>query len=131
MLSKLNKYGTEAPPFSAAISTETLLFVSGQGGVDPNTGEVPADDLENQTLITVQNIQNILAQSGLTLKDVVKVNVYLTNRQYYGPFNRIYSQLFPQPFPARTVVYCDLNFDLLVEIDVIAKLKDAGRWKEE
>lgn len=127
MLNKLNHYGTEEPPFSAAVPTETLLFVSGQGGIDPNIGEVPADDLENQTLLTVQNIQNILAQSGLTLKDVVKVNVYLTNRKFYEPFNRIYSRLFPQPYPARTVVYCDLNFDLLVEIDVIAMLKEAGR----
>lgn len=131
MLNELNHYGTEEPPFSAAVSTETLLFVSGQGGIDPDTGEVAADDLENQTLLTVRNIENILAQSGLTLKDVVKVNVYLTNRKFYEPFNRIYSRLFPQPYPARTVVFCDLNFDLLVEIDAIAMLKEAGRQKEK
>jgi len=110
-------------PFSVATQSETLLFLSGQGGLDPSTGEIAAADLESQTVRTIRNIQDILSRSGLTLKDVLKVNVYLSDRKHYEPFNRIYSELFPRPYPARTLVYCELNFDLLVEIDVIAKLK--------
>lgn len=116
-------YGTEEIPFSPATRSESHLFVSGQGGNDPITGEIPVDDLEGQTVNTLNNIQKILADYGLTLSDVVKVSVYLSDRKYYEPFNRIYSRLFPRPYPARTLVYCELNFDLLVEIDVIAKLK--------
>lgn len=116
-------YGTEEIPFSTATRSESLLFVSGQGGNDPNTGEIPVDDLEGQTLNTLRNIEIILQSHGLTLEDVVKVNVYLSHRKHYESFNRIYSRIFPRPYPARTLVYCELNFDLLVEIDVIAKLR--------
>lgn len=117
------KYGMDEVPFSPATPTDSLLFVSGQGATDPVTGEVTADDLEGQTLMTIRNISKILAQSGLTLEDVVKVNIYLKNRADYELFNRIYARLFPRPYPARTLVYCDLNFDLLVEIDVVAQLR--------
>jgi len=117
------KYGMDELPFAAATQSDSLLFVSGQGGTDPDTGEVISGDLENQTILTIQNIELILAQSGLTLDDVVKVNIYLKNRSDYEAFNRIYSRIFPRPYPARTLVYCDLNFDLLVEIDVIANLR--------
>lgn len=119
-----NKYGTEETPFASATQTDSLLFVSGQGGIDPLSGKVVSDELEAQTIQTLQNIENILSQSDLTLQDVVKVNVFLTNRDHFEPFNRVYSRIFPRPFPARTLVYCELNFDLLVEIDVIAKLKN-------
>ncbi|MDF2652815.1 MAG: tdcF [Paenibacillus sp.] len=120
---KIKNYGLEEVPFSSATQTESLLFVSGQGGTDPHTGEVTADDLESQTILTLQNIENILAKWELTLADVVKVNIFLSNRKHYELFNQIYSRLFPRPYPARTLVYCELNFDLLVEIDVIAKLR--------
>lgn len=120
---KIQKYGLDEVPFSSATPSDSLLFVSGQGGTDPQTGEVAAADLEGQTILTVQNIQNILSEWDLTLADIVKANIYLSNRNDYEAFNQIYSRLFPRPYPARTLVYCDLNFDLLVEIDVVAKLK--------
>jgi 2-iminobutanoate/2-iminopropanoate deaminase len=120
---KRQSYGTEEIPFSPFSESDSHLFVSGQGGNDPLTGEIKIGDLESQTINTVKNIEIILGQRGLTLKDVVKVNIFLTNRQHYEQFNQIYSLLFSRPYPARTLVYCDLNFDLLVEIDVIAKLK--------
>jgi len=116
-------YGMDEVPFSPATLADSLLFVSGQGGMDPDTGVVTATDLEGQTRMTLRNISDILAQSGLTLEDVVKVNIFLKNRSDYELFNRIYAHLFPRPYPARTLVYCDLNFDLLVEIDVVAKMR--------
>lgn len=119
-----SKYGMDELPFSPATPSDTHLFVSGQGGTDPLSGEVVSDDLESQTLLTLRNIERILAQSNLSLNDVVKANVYLKNRSDYEAFNRIYARAFPRPYPARTLVFCDLNFNLLVEIDVIAKLRD-------
>jgi len=120
---KINSYGTEVVPFSVTTQTDDLLFVSGQGGIDPVTGALSAYDLEGQTVRTIQNLASILSKSDLTLKDVLKVNVYLADRKHYEAFNRIYAELFSPPYPARTLVYCELNFDLLVEIDVIARLK--------
>jgi 2-iminobutanoate/2-iminopropanoate deaminase len=57
---------------------------------------------------------------GLDLEHVVKVNVYLSDRRSYEEFNKIYARYFTAPFLARTTIYCDLNYDLLIEIDVIA-----------
>jgi len=120
----IKHYGTDVIPFATARRSETLLFVSGQGGCDPVTGEVTHEgDLESQTVQTMENIRSILSQSGLTFQDVLKVNVYLSDRKHYEAFNRIYARYFSPPYPARTLVYCELNFDLLVEIDVIAQCK--------
>jgi 2-iminobutanoate/2-iminopropanoate deaminase len=105
------------------MQSESLLFVSGQGGFEPDNPNADVGDIEQQTVRTVANIQKILDEYGLTLADVLKVNVYLTDRNNYERFNRIYSELFPQPYPARTLIYCELNFGLLVEIDVIARLR--------
>lgn len=123
MEEKVNNYGVAEAPFSSAVRTDALLFVSGQGACDPDTGLVLTTDLEGQTLQTFRNIERILAGSGLSLRDIVKVNVYLLQRKYYEEFNQIYARILTPPYPARTLVYCELNFNLLVEIDVIAKLR--------
>lgn len=113
-------------PISSAIETEGLVFVSGQGGLHPETGEIVGADLEAQTVQTIENIRSILKRSGLGLSDIVKCNIYLRNRQLYDEFNEIYGRFFAEPYPSRTAVYCDLNYDLLVEIDAIA-VKGGGR----
>ncbi|MBP1964137.1 RidA family protein [Paenibacillus aceris] len=107
-------------PFSSAILAGGFVFVSGQGGLDPETGQVVSSDLKTQTLQTLENIQRILQEAHATLADVVKVNVYLKERSHYEEFNQVYGSYFAYPYPARTTIYCDLNFDILVEIDVIA-----------
>jgi 2-iminobutanoate/2-iminopropanoate deaminase len=114
---------SNSKPISSAIQTESLVFVSGQGGLDPQTGSVVGSDLESQTVQTMENIRQILAAAGLTLDDVVKCNIYLSDRKLYEEFNNIYRRFFTSPFPSRTAIYCDLNYDLLVEIDVIAQTR--------
>lgn len=96
------------------------MYVSGQGGLDPQTGEVVGPDLESQTKQTMENIRTILSAAGLGFEDVVRANVYLKERSLYEEFNEIYAGYFESAPPARTLVYCDLNFDILVEIDVVA-----------
>ncbi|MDR6553188.1 RidA family protein [Paenibacillus qinlingensis] len=115
---------SSSKPISAAIQTDSLVFVSGQGGLDPLTGAVVGSDLESQTVQTMANIGQILAAAGLTFDDVVKCNIYLSDRKLYEEFNTIYRRFFTSPFPSRTAVYCDLNYDLLVEIDVIAQKRN-------
>lgn len=110
-------------PFSAAIQYGPFVFVSGQGGIDPETGKIVGDDLESQTVQTLENIRRILAEAGLTMDDVVKTLVFLKNRDDYEKFNEVYSRFFNKPYPARSVVYCDLNWDILVEIEAVAAAK--------
>ncbi|WP_217592971.1 RidA family protein [Cohnella sp. GbtcB17] len=107
-------------PFSAGIQTESMVFVSGSGGLNLETGKIVGDDLESQTVQTMANIEEVLKASGLTFNDVVKANIYLSDRKLYDEFNEIYRRYFSPPYPSRTAIYCDLNFGLLVEIDVIA-----------
>ncbi|MBP1988519.1 RidA family protein [Paenibacillus eucommiae] len=107
-------------PASRSFETESCMYVSGQGGLNTVTGEIVGPDIESQTVATMENIRAILAEGGLDLDSIVKVNVYLTDRDLYGKFNEVYGRFFTAPYPARTTIYCDLNYDLLVEIDAIA-----------
>ncbi|HIW33894.1 MAG TPA: RidA family protein [Candidatus Paenibacillus intestinavium] len=108
-------------PISSATRAGSLVFVSGQGGLNPHTGEVVGDSLEVQVKQTMENIRAILIDNDLTFDHVKKANIYLAKREHYIEFNRIYAQYFTKQFPARTTIYCELNYDLLVEIDVIAQ----------
>ncbi|GIP34636.1 RidA family protein [Paenibacillus sp. J2TS4] len=107
-------------PFSSAVQTGSYVYVSGQGGIDPQTHCIVGLDLESQTRQTMDNIREVLTAASLDWEHVVKVNVYLADRSLYEEFNQIYARYFNSFFPARTLVYCALNYDLLVEIDVIA-----------
>lgn len=108
-------------PFSSGIQTESLVFVSGQGGL--KDGKVVGPDLASQTAQTMDNIREVLIAAGVDFNDVVKVQVYLKHRNDYNEFNELYASYFQAPFPTRTTIYCDLNFDILIEIDVIAVRK--------
>lgn len=125
-MQELHRQAEAKKPISAAIQTESLIFVSGQGGLDPETGAVVGSDLESQTVQTLENIRAILNRSGLDLRDIIKCNVYLRERRLYDEFNVIYGRFFAEPYPSRTAIYCDLNYDLLVEIDAIA-VKGGGQ----
>lgn len=114
-------------PASAAYVTDSHVYVSGQGGLDRKTGAVVGLDLESQTIATLENIRDILAEEGLGMEHIAKVNIYLSDRELYQPFNKLYSQFFTAPYPARTTIYCSLNYDLLVEIDAIAVRVSKGQ----
>lgn len=120
MIREIGASENQQLPFSSATAFGDLVFVSGQGGLSPETGEVVGQDLESQTVQTMENIRLILAKADLTLQHIVKMNVYLKDRSHYKQFNELYQRYFHAPYPSRTLVYCDLNYDLLVEIDAIA-----------
>ncbi|GIP37582.1 reactive intermediate/imine deaminase [Paenibacillus sp. J31TS4] len=116
-----------ALPFSMAVQSGPYVFVSGQGGIDPDTGKPAGDSLEEQTALTMENVRRVLAMARLELKDIVKVTAYLSDPDDYPAFNALYRTYFPEGYPARTLVYCSLNYDLRVELDVIAAIgPDAG-----
>jgi 2-iminobutanoate/2-iminopropanoate deaminase len=113
---------TGAPPagaYSQGLRAGDFIFVSGQGPLDPATGKVVGETIEEQTARTIENIQAILAAGGASLADVVKVSAHLTDLAHFDAYNRVYASYFPDPKPARTTVGSQL-MGILVEIDAIA-----------
>ena len=110
-------------PYSQAIESGGLVFLSGQLGLIPDTGAM-AHSLAAQTVQALENITSVLKTAGLTLDDVVKTTCYLKNMEDFALFNEIYGQYFTKNKPARSCfAVAQLPKDGLVEIEVIAEKK--------
>jgi 2-iminobutanoate/2-iminopropanoate deaminase len=116
--------GTTTMPLSHAIVAGGLVYVSGQGPIDPSTKAVPGD-FEDQVRLTLNNMKVVLEAAGVSLEDVVKVNAYLTDMTRFAKFNEVYREYFPQDPPARTTVGANLP-NILVEVDCVAVLPEDG-----
>jgi 2-iminobutanoate/2-iminopropanoate deaminase len=116
--------GIKAPPLSFAARTGDLLFISGIPGFD-GQGALP-NTFEAQFANVVTNIKRILTEAGVTMRDLVKVNVLLTRASDVAKMNELYASAFgPAPYPARTtcVVVALPNPAMLIEIEAVASLK--------
>ncbi len=116
---------TKAPqaigPYSQAVCTDTMVFVSGQIPLDPATGELVAGGIEAQTHRVLQNVQAVLEAAGSSLAHVVKTTIFLTNIHDFPTVNGIYGSFFSTEPPARsTVQVAALPKGAQVEIEVIA-----------
>ena len=110
-----------AGPYSAGLRVGDLIFLSGQGGFDPDTGQLVSDDIAEQTAQTFRNIEVLLQAAGATLDDVVSCLVHLRDLAQFAEFNASYEKQFPGPVkPVRTTVRADLVADMRVEVTVIA-----------
>ncbi|MBQ0070098.1 MAG: Rid family detoxifying hydrolase [Bacteroidales bacterium] len=109
-------------PYSQGIAAVgTTYYLSGQLPIDPATGAFPEGGIQEQTRQSLLNAQAILASEGLTLANVVKTTVLLSDIANFGPMNEVYAQFFEQPFPARSAFAVrDLPKGALVEIEMIA-----------
>jgi len=108
-------------PYSQAVKAGDFLFISGQIPIDPKTGKVVIGDIAIQAKQTLENIKAILSAAGLSLKDVVKVTVFLKDVKDYKKMNETYGTYFKEDPPARTTVQAQLAMEgLLIEIDAIA-----------
>ena len=112
-------------PYSAGIVCGDLVFVSGQGPIDAKTKKIIGTTIEEQTDVTLQNVERVLQAAGLSLNDSVKSTVHLLNIADFDRFNVVYRKFFKEPFPARTTVESKLWSGILIEIDVIAV---KGAW---
>ncbi|MDE7381792.1 MAG: RidA family protein [Muribaculaceae bacterium] len=115
---------TKAPgaigPYSQAVQTGNLIFVSGQLPINAETGEMPSD-IKAQTRESIRNIKAILAEAGATLDNVVKTTVFLADMEFFAPMNEVYAEEFKAVFPARCAFAVkELPKKALVEIEVIA-----------
>ena len=109
-------------PYSQAIRTGNIVFVSGQLPINPETGAFPEGGVQEQTRQSLMNARAILQSEGLDLKDVVKTTVLLSDIANFGPMNEIYAEFFSKPFPARSAFAVrDLPKGALVEIELIAE----------
>lgn len=108
-------------PFSDAIRHGDTIYVSGQGPVDPDTGEVVGDSAAAQTDRTLDNVEAILAAAGVGLEDIVNATLYFDDMGDYAAVNEAYRERLSEPYPARTAVeVADHPVDILIEISVIA-----------
>jgi 2-iminobutanoate/2-iminopropanoate deaminase len=118
---KTDKASLPVSPYSQAIKVGNFLFVSGQASVDPKTQKIVKGDIRIQTRQTLENIKAILNAAGLSLKDVVKVNVFLKDMKDFKKMNETYGTYFETDPPARTTIQAQLPGDaLLLEIDAVA-----------
>jgi 2-iminobutanoate/2-iminopropanoate deaminase len=108
-------------PYSQAIVADGFVFVAGQVPVNPSTNELELGDVGSETRRTLQNIRAILEAAGSSLRDVVRVGVFLADLKDFDAMNAVYREFFPEDPPARSTVGAQLP-KIKVEIDCIARV---------
>jgi reactive intermediate/imine deaminase len=118
----------EAPasigPYSQAVRDGDTVYTSGQGPLDPETGEVVDGDIGAQTARTLENLAAVLEAASSSLEGVLTATVYLGDMDDYAAVNEVYVEYISEPFPARTVIEVgEFPVDVGVEIAVVAKVE--------
>ncbi len=109
-------------PYSQGVISGETVHVSGKGGKNPETGEIP-DSVAEQTKQTLANAETVLEAAGTTADSIVSATVYLTDMDDYEEMNDAYQSYLSEPFPARTCVEVSrLPAPIDVEITVTAEL---------
>ena len=112
-------------PYSPAIVHGGLVFVSGQGPVDPETGQVIRGEVAEEFRVAANNVKIILEAAGSSLAKVLKVTLYLGDMDDFATVNEVYKEFFGPVFPARSTIQAGrLPLGIKVEIDVIAAAND-------
>ncbi|MFP3867035.1 MAG: RidA family protein [Desulfobacteraceae bacterium] len=110
-------------PYSQAVAIDNFVFVSGQIPLDPE-GKGVEGDIVVQTIQVLENLRAVLAAAGLSLAQVVKTTVFLTDMSDFAEMNRVYAEFFPENCPARTTVQvAALPRNAAIEIEAIAGKK--------
>lgn len=112
-------------PYSQAIKANGFVFVSGQVGFDPKTGEFVPGGVAEQTEQVLKNLSAVLEAAGSSLEQVVKTTVFLADMKEFSAMNEVYAKYFSAPPPARaTVEAAGLPRDARVEIEVVALVSE-------
>ncbi|MFV8225781.1 RidA family protein [Christiangramia aquimixticola] len=119
---KTNNAPAPIGPYNQAIFAGNTLYISGQIAIDPATGELKIDDLEKETILVLENLKAILTEAGLSLENVVKTSIFISDMNNFGKINEVYSRYFnSDKAPAReTVEVANLPKFVNVEISAIA-----------
>lgn len=126
-MSKIVVSSPDAPaalgPYSAGIKTGEMVFLSGQLGLDPQTGKLAEGGVVAQAQQSLKNIEALLAAAGATFDNVVKTTVFLADIADFAAVNEVYASKFTESYPARSAVQVGaLPAGGLVEIEVVAAL---------
>lgn len=114
-------------PYSQAIKVDNMLFISGQIGIDPQTGALSSPSIAGQTRTIMQNISALLESLGAGTANIVKTTIYMTSLLDFDMMNEVYAEFFPFCPPARSTVEVQaLPKDAMVEIEAIAVLPDTN-----
>jgi len=121
-------YSINAPkpigPYSQCIKYEKMIFISGQIAINPKTNEIITNNIEKETKVVMENIKNILKECNCTFENIVKCSIFLSDMDLFQKVNKIYSQYFSKPFPAReTIEVSKLPKNVNLEISAIAICK--------
>ncbi|RYZ56598.1 MAG: RidA family protein [Proteobacteria bacterium] len=110
-------------PYSQAIVHNGIVYCSGQIPLDPESGEMKAVTIEEQTHQVMKNLQAVLETAGSGLSGIIRTTIYLQNLENFAKVNEVYASYLSKPYPARaTVEVSKLPRASLVEIDAIARL---------
>ncbi len=112
-------------PYSQAIRCGQFVYTSGQIALDPASGQLVGEEVQEQTQRVFQNLQAVLAEAGTSLANVIKTTVFLTTMSDFQAMNAVYATYFSGMTPARsTVAVAELPRQALVEIECIALIED-------
>ena len=118
-----DKAAVTGGPYAQAIIHNGLIYVSGQGAVDPETNEIKLGTVEEEAELALRNLKTILEEAGSSLKNALKVTVYLLDMEEFARFNGVYRKHFGEHLPARTCIQAAcLPFETRVEIDAVAHI---------
>ena len=112
-------------PYSQAVRWGNFLFISGQVGIDPETGKLVEGGVEAQALQVFKNLEAVLAAAGINFRRLLKTTVFLKDMAHFKAVNDIYAAHVPPPYPARAALaVVELPAGAAVEIEAVAALAD-------
>lgn len=118
---KTNEAPAAVGPYSQGIKASNLIFTSGQLPMDPKTSEIIDGDIQEMTIQCLNNMEAVLKEAGASVKDIVKVNIYVTNIDDFSKINESYANFFGDHKPARSLVeVSNLPKGGEIEIEAIA-----------
>jgi 2-iminobutanoate/2-iminopropanoate deaminase len=116
-----DKAAVTGGPYSQAIVHNGIIYVSGQGAVDPQTNKIRLGSVEEEAELALENLRIILQEAGSSLDNVLTITVYLLDIAEYARFNEVYKKYFKEKRPARTCIQAgSLPFNTRVEITATA-----------
>ena len=107
-------------PYSQAVKTGNLMFISGQIPLNPETGDLVSGSIEDEANQVLKNIKSICEAAGNSLEDIVKITIFLTDLDNFAIVNEVMKEHFSEPYPARaTIEVSGLPLGVNVEIEAI------------
>ena len=112
-------------PYSQAVKAGNLIFISGQVPLNPKTGDLVTESIEDQARQVLDNVKSICESAGQSLDDIVKISIFLTDLNNFAVVNDVMKEYFSEPYPARaTVEVSGLPLGVNVEIEAIVLIND-------